>query len=228
MGLSRRRETCLTVRMQLDDDDFEQDEGSAPMNREQRRQMKKLGKKGKPTKMAREEMMDAASAQIASSPASTDTEEAPSRGALALEEMRQAALRSKEERVRKAGQQRQASLPGTEELRRVDPKVLFAAERTLLNGVLVSGGIWVFCGLCVAVDAYLIATKQQVPQALDSALSKYIEPYLTPGLVLVLAFSALLGLMQVYKFEGVKADTKLKQASQVKRKVQTGATKFLK
>ena len=69
----------------------------------------------------------------------------------------------------------------------------------------------------------------QVPQALDSALSKYIEPYLTPGLVLVLAFSALLGLMQVrplrdknlraltkakvYKFEGVKADTKLKQES---------------
>jgi hypothetical protein len=54
----------------------------------------------------------------------------------------------------------------------------------LLGSVLLAGGLWVLSGLCVAFDAYMVATKKDLPVGFDTVLSNYVEPFLTPGIPL--------------------------------------------
>ena len=96
-------------------------------------------------------------------------------------------------------------LAGYEELRKVDPAVLSATENFLQTAVLLCGGTWVLAGMSVAIDAYMVATKREVPAGFDDFLSRYMEPFLTPGIVGVFLLSALLGVLQFYKFEGGKS-----------------------
>jgi hypothetical protein len=88
------------------------------------------------------------------------------------------------------------------QVRKIPVQLLTQVENALLIGVLAAGGLWVTAGLGTAYDAYMIATKQPVPPGVDEALSKYVEPFLTPGLAAILIFSIMLGGLQVYKFEG--------------------------
>ena len=37
---------------------------------------------------------------------------------------------------------------------------------------------------------------------MDEFLGKYVEPFLTPGLAVILGFSIILGGLQFYKYEG--------------------------
>jgi len=95
-------------------------------------------------------------------------------------------------------------LLGYEEMKQVDPSVLASIESILLGSVLLAGGSWLLAGLCVAYDAYMVASKKELPAGFDSVLSNYVEPFLTPGIVAIFLLSGLLGLLQFYKFEGGK------------------------
>ena len=75
-------------------------------------------------------------------------------------------------------------------------------ENALFFGVFAAAALWVLAGMGTAFDAYMIATKKPVPPGVDEILSKYVEPFLTPGLGVILLFSVMLGGIQVYKFEG--------------------------
>lgn len=88
------------------------------------------------------------------------------------------------------------------QVRQIPIETIKTIENTLFLGVFAAGALWVLAGMGTAYDAYMIATKKQVPAGLDEALSKYVEPFLTPGLAVILLFSVLLGGLQVYKFEG--------------------------
>uniref|UniRef100_A0A7S0Z014 Uncharacterized protein n=1 Tax=Hemiselmis tepida TaxID=464990 RepID=A0A7S0Z014_9CRYP len=130
----------------------------------------------------------------------------------ALESLRSESDRRREEALRGANQgkisgltqkmQPKPGLPLEDEVAAIPVEVLKSVETALLYGVLAVGALWVLAGLGTAYDAYMIATKQPVPAGLDDFLGKYIEPFLTPGLGVVLLFSVLLGGLQFYKFEG--------------------------
>jgi len=130
----------------------------------------------------------------------------------ALEQLRQKTLQDREEALKRLRDTKtgkvaapKKELPLINNLRNVDPAVLFGVERFLFFGAFTGGAVWILAGLGTAFDAYLISTKQKVPGDADSLVSSYLYPLLTPGLVGIIAFSLLLGLLQVYKFEGGKA-----------------------
>jgi len=95
-------------------------------------------------------------------------------------------------------------LLGYEEMKQVDPSVLASIESFLLGSVLLAGGSWLLAGLGVAYDAYMVASKKELPAGFDSVLSNYVYPFLTYGIVAVFLLSGLLGVLQFYKFEGGK------------------------
>mmetsp|Transcript_30685 Transcript_30685/g.77342 ORF Transcript_30685/g.77342 Transcript_30685/m.77342 type:complete len:270 (+) Transcript_30685:192-1001(+) len=130
----------------------------------------------------------------------------------ALESLRSESDRRREEALRQANagkisgltqkMQPKPGLPLEDEVAQIPVEVLKTVENSLLYGVLAVGALWVLAGLGTAYDAYMIATKQPVPAGLDEFLGKYVEPFLTPGLGVVLLFSVMLGGLQFYKFEG--------------------------
>jgi len=164
----------------------------------------KKGKTGKPVKGA--EAFNEASAVMAESMSgkAPQAEKKPS----ALERLRA----EREEAIKKLEDVRagrvipeKKELPMIESMRKVDEGLLFGVERFLYFGALLGGTVWVVAGLGTAFDAYLISTKQKVPGDADSLVSTYLYPLLTPGLAGIIGFSLLLGLLQVYKFEGGRA-----------------------
>eukprot|EP00288_Rhodomonas_lens_P015087 CAMPEP_0177709290 /NCGR_PEP_ID=MMETSP0484_2-20121128/10723_1 /TAXON_ID=354590 /ORGANISM="Rhodomonas lens, Strain RHODO" /LENGTH=244 /DNA_ID=CAMNT_0019220895 /DNA_START=21 /DNA_END=755 /DNA_ORIENTATION=- len=184
---------------------------SGELNRQARRNMAKAEKRSKNAKpKGGVEAMNEVSAVMAESMNGKAPEKVEKPNA--LEELRQKTLQNREEALKRLEDVRtgkvvqpKKELPGIENLRQVDEGVLFGVERFLFFGALTAGGIWVLAGLGTAFDAYLIATKQKVPGDADSLVSAYLYPLLTPGLVGIIACSLLLGLLQVYKFEGGKA-----------------------
>ena len=190
------------------EDDFSEES----MNRDQRRRIKKA-KNRRQTPTSQAEKLNAASAVMADTIAGRETPQKVAQPK-ALEELRKQAQDGREDAIKQLAEMRRGraaqppeEAPLVQQMRKVDDSTLFAVENALYYAAITAGALWVVAGLCVAADAFLIATKRPVPPAFDDMLGKYVEPFLTPGLVAVLVFSLALGALQFIKFESGPTST---------------------
>lgn len=69
-------------------------------------------------------------------------------------------------------------------------------ERFFGSGALLFGGIFVASGIGISVEALCKVTGNPLPVWLDEALVQYVEPALTPSILILFFFSISLGLLK--------------------------------
>jgi hypothetical protein len=77
-------------------------------------------------------------------------------------------------------------------------------ERFFGGGALVFGSAFLLSGIAVAIEAICKVTGNPLPPTIDEALVQYVEPALTPSLLILFGFSISLGLLKQLQlgFEG--------------------------
>merc|ERR1719454_1687466 len=69
-------------------------------------------------------------------------------------------------------------------------------ERFFLGGATVFGTAFILSGLAVAVEAIAKVLGSPLPTPIDEALVQYIEPALTPSILILFGFSISLGILK--------------------------------
>ena len=81
-------------------------------------------------------------------------------------------------------------------LSRIPEKGQELLERFFGAGALLFGGIFVTSGIGISIEALCKVTGNPLPVWLDEVLVQYIEPALTPSILILFAFSISLGLLK--------------------------------
>lgn len=69
-------------------------------------------------------------------------------------------------------------------------------ERFFAGGALVFGSAFLLSGLAIAVESVAKVLGSPLPTALDEALVQYVEPAMTPSIIILFFFSISLGLLK--------------------------------
>lgn len=69
-------------------------------------------------------------------------------------------------------------------------------ERFFGGGAIVFGTVFLLAGIAVSVEAVCKITGNALPTAIDELLVQYVEPALTPSVLILFAFSISLGLLK--------------------------------
>jgi len=69
-------------------------------------------------------------------------------------------------------------------------------ERFFAGGALVFGSAFLLSGLAIAVESVAKVLGSPLPTALDEALVQYVEPAMTPSILILFFFSISLGLLK--------------------------------
>lgn len=89
---------------------------------------------------------------------------------------------------------------GTDVLSSIPQKGQELLERFFGGGALLFGGIFLATGISVAVEAVCKVTNNPLPASIDDALVQYVEPVLTPSLLILFFFSISLGVLKQLQF----------------------------
>ena len=69
-------------------------------------------------------------------------------------------------------------------------------ERFFGGGAIVFGTAFILSGIAVAVEAVCKVTGNPLPTVIDEALVQYVEPAMTPSILILFFFSISLGLLK--------------------------------
>jgi len=90
-----------------------------------------------------------------------------------------------------------SSAPGLEDpLSRIPKKGQELLERFFAGGALTFGAIFITAGILVSAEALAKVLGYELPVAVDEALIQYVEPALTPSILILFGFSISLGLLK--------------------------------
>ena len=95
-----------------------------------------------------------------------------------------------------ANQKAQSGINPSDPLASIPKAGQVLLERFFGGGAITFGTAFLLSGLAVAVEAICKVTGNPLPQALDEALVQYVEPALTPSILILFAFSISLGLLK--------------------------------
>ena len=73
--------------------------------------------------------------------------------------------------------------------------VLKGLDTFLKAGVAISGSLFILAGFGITAEAWSKASGQALPEDIDNFIVNVVEPYFTPGLLVVLGFSVSLGVL---------------------------------
>lgn len=95
-------------------------------------------------------------------------------------------------------QLQQAARPSdpTDVLSRIPQKGQVLLEQFFGGGALVFGSAFLLSGIAVSVEAVCKVTGNALPTALDEVLVQYVEPALTPSILILFFFSISLGILK--------------------------------
>jgi len=163
-----------------------------------------LAKSKKPARKAKQKAKPAPMVQTGSVPPNeqaTPISRAPPEAAGAL-----ASPATREQRIeqvfRDAGMApKEASAPTqpptpTDPLSAIPVKGQELLERVFAGGALLFGGIFISSGIAVAVEAVCKVLGKPLPVAVDEVLVQYVEPALTPSILILFFFSISLGVLK--------------------------------
>ena len=81
-------------------------------------------------------------------------------------------------------------------LSRIPKKGQELLERFFGGGAIVFGSAFILSGIAVSVEAVCKVTGNALPTALDEVLVQYVEPAMTPSILILFGFSISLGLLK--------------------------------
>mmetsp|Transcript_30812 Transcript_30812/g.76922 ORF Transcript_30812/g.76922 Transcript_30812/m.76922 type:complete len:218 (+) Transcript_30812:27-680(+) len=81
-------------------------------------------------------------------------------------------------------------------LARIPKKGQELLERFFAGGALLFGSVFLTSGICVSVEALCKVLGSPLPVAVDEALVQYVEPALTPSILILFGFSISLGVLK--------------------------------
>jgi hypothetical protein len=116
-----------------------------------------------------------------------------------LKTLQEQQLETKQAELRDASSRKQAQWNTSQKqdnfdlLMALPAPVTVAIDRFLKAGVVVCGTLFVLAGLGITLEAWSKASNQPLPANVDAFIVNSIEPYFTPGLFVLLAFSVSLG-----------------------------------
>lgn len=90
----------------------------------------------------------------------------------------------------------QSSPQDTSPLASIPEKGQVLLERFFGGGAILFGGIFIAAGIGVSIEALCKVTGNQLPVVLDEVLVQYVEPVLTPSILILFFFSISLGLLK--------------------------------
>jgi len=95
-------------------------------------------------------------------------------------------------------QLQQAARPSdpTDVLSRIPQKGQVLLEQFFGGGAIIFGSAFLLSGIAVAVEAVCKITGNALPTAVDEALVQYVEPALTPSILILFFFSISLGVLK--------------------------------
>ena len=132
---------------------------------------------------------DQPAAPLSSSPATGPSSSSP------LESRLDDALRNAG--VTRTAAQAQAEAQGpTDPLSKIPKQGQEILERFFGGGAIVFGSAFILSGIAVSVEAVCKVIGKPLPTALDEVLVQYVEPALTPSILILFGFSISLGLLK--------------------------------
>mmetsp|Transcript_2964 Transcript_2964/g.4878 ORF Transcript_2964/g.4878 Transcript_2964/m.4878 type:complete len:215 (-) Transcript_2964:9-653(-) len=84
----------------------------------------------------------------------------------------------------------------TDPLSRIPVKGQALLERFFAGGAVTFGVVFILSGLAVALESICKVVDKPLPVAIDEALVQYVEPAMTPSVLILFGFSISLGLLK--------------------------------